>query len=368
MTNVAEGCLLVADIGGYTRYLGGVELEHSHDILADLIGLVADRLGGALTVAKLEGDAVFCRGGEPGPDGDELVSLIEACYFAFARRQRTIGVQTSCPCDACRRIPDLDLKFVAHFGSFVEHAVAGSRELTGPAVILVHRLLKNSVLEKTGTQAYALVTDSCIRRLDMQVRTEGWRAHTETYDDVGDVAAHVLDLEERWREEQERRVAFVIAEEADVTLEAELPVPPEEVWHAMTDARMQERWRVGATRIDQENPHGAPGVGTVTHCVHGKQTIDQEILDWKPFHYYSYSERNPIGDCIWTVELTPLDGDGGQAERTRLAWRIQLTGGTAQRIAYALFGRRLRRVLRANLDAFVRMVGSGPSVRGTLDS
>ena len=30
-------CLLIADISGYTRYLAGVELDHSQDILADLV-------------------------------------------------------------------------------------------------------------------------------------------------------------------------------------------------------------------------------------------------------------------------------------------------------------------------------------------
>jgi hypothetical protein len=35
--SVRQGCLALADIGGYTAYLAGVELEHSHDILADLL-------------------------------------------------------------------------------------------------------------------------------------------------------------------------------------------------------------------------------------------------------------------------------------------------------------------------------------------
>jgi hypothetical protein len=37
--SVRPGCLVLADIGGYTAYLAGVELEHSHDILADLLGM-----------------------------------------------------------------------------------------------------------------------------------------------------------------------------------------------------------------------------------------------------------------------------------------------------------------------------------------
>jgi len=57
---VRQGCLVLADIGGYTAYLAGVELEHSHDVLADLLGGVTTGLCPPLHLAKLEGDAVFC--------------------------------------------------------------------------------------------------------------------------------------------------------------------------------------------------------------------------------------------------------------------------------------------------------------------
>jgi hypothetical protein len=74
MAAVEKGVLVIADIGGYTRYLGRVELEHSHDILANLIGVVADRLGRSLRIAKLEGDAIFCVG-----EDAELVAHLSGC-------------------------------------------------------------------------------------------------------------------------------------------------------------------------------------------------------------------------------------------------------------------------------------------------
>ncbi len=37
---VRRGTLLIADIGGYTNFLTAVELEHSIDILSDLIGAI----------------------------------------------------------------------------------------------------------------------------------------------------------------------------------------------------------------------------------------------------------------------------------------------------------------------------------------
>ena len=40
---------------------------------------------------------------------------------------------------------DLDFKFVAHHGEMVKQKMGGREELAGRDVILVHRLLKNTV-------------------------------------------------------------------------------------------------------------------------------------------------------------------------------------------------------------------------------
>jgi uncharacterized protein YndB with AHSA1/START domain len=349
MPDVANGCLVLADIGGYTNYLSGVELEHSHDILADLIGTVTDQLAGPLRLAKLEGDAVFCCDRDEKADGASLLTAIQSCYFAFARRQRTISVATSCECDACRRIPELDLKLLAHHGSFVEHDVAGSRELVGPDVVVAHRLLKNSVQDRYGLRGYALLTEASVKQLGIDPAASGLVEHLESYPDVGDVPAWLLDLESRWREEEQRATVVIEPEQADLVLEADVPVSPAATWEALTNPADQLRWKVGVDRVDMENPGGARGVGSTTHCVHGKTTIAQEILDWKPYSYYSYREQNPIGECVWTIALTPLDPD----ERTRVSWRIKLAGGVGQRLAMKVMGRRMRRVLQANLDGLV---------------
>ena len=157
---IERGCLVLADISGYTKYLAGVELDHSQDILADLLGVVVGHLKSRLVLAKLEGDAVFCYdwGGEDS-DGLALLTMMEGCYFAFQERQRDIKHATTCDCNACRLIPQLSLKFVGHYGAYVVHEVVGNRELVGPDVIVAHRLLKNSVTERTGS----VDTHSCRR-------------------------------------------------------------------------------------------------------------------------------------------------------------------------------------------------------------
>src|SRR5204863_4947999 len=148
-------CFLIADISGYTGYLVDVELEHAQDILADLVGAVVSALRPDFRLAKLEGDAAFMTMTAETIDGSMLLDTIERCYFGFRRRRRDVRQATSCECRACVQIPDLDLKFVVHHGEAILQKVAGRQELLGSDVIVVHRLLKNEVVEKLGIDAYA---------------------------------------------------------------------------------------------------------------------------------------------------------------------------------------------------------------------
>src|SRR3954462_12967199 len=151
-------CLVITDISGYTGYLAGVELDHAQDILADLVSTVVGSLRPMLRLAKLEGDAAFAYVVTPTIEGSTLQETVEGTYFAFQRRLRDIASASRCECNACIRIPSLDLKLVVHHGDVIRQKIAGREELLGSAVILVHRLLKNDVVEATGMSAYALYT------------------------------------------------------------------------------------------------------------------------------------------------------------------------------------------------------------------
>ena len=205
LARTEPACLVIADIAGYSGYLAGVELDHAQDILADLVDTVVGALRPAFKLAKLEGDAAFVYVPATTVDGPGLRDVIERCYFAFQRRIRDIRQASTCECNACVRIPGLDLKFVAHHGLVARQRMAGREELVGSDVVVVHRLLKNRVAESLDMPAYVLYTDALVRAMGLDdPAAAGMREHRETFESVGEVAGWVTDLGAAWEAEQRR--------------------------------------------------------------------------------------------------------------------------------------------------------------------
>ena len=290
-------CLLIADISGYTEYLSTVEIDHAQDILADLIGTVVTSLKPTFRLAKLEGDAAFCFAPAEKIDGSVLLDTIEHCYFSFRRRRRDVGQATSCECKACVRIPTLNLKFVAHYGLALRQKMAGREELLGSDVIVVHRLLKNDIVEKMAIPAYVALTDKLVEQTDINPAELGMREHTETYEHIGEIKLWVHDLEQRWQEEDARKRVFVDLAEAAFESNTEIPAPPQVVWEFMTQPGRRVQWQSagGVTSVDEivKPAGGRRGVGSVNHCMHGAEALIEQILDWRPFDYFTETATMP---------------------------------------------------------------------------
>jgi hypothetical protein len=312
MLSAAEPtCFLIADISGYTGYLADVELDHAQDILADLIGAVVTALRPNFRLAKLEGDAAFTFATVEKIDGSMLLDTIERCYFGFRRRRRDVRQATSCECNACVQIPGLDLKFVVHHGAAILHKVAGQQELLGSDVILAHRLLKNDVVEKLGMTAYALITQQCIDASDIDPGALGMREHTETYDRIGDVRAWAHDVERRWQEEEARGRVRVTDEEAVLNLSVPTSAPPQVAWEFLTKPGQRMTWQPWVTEVTIKGATGGRrGVGSANHCMHGKDAVIEEILDWRPYDYVTDRTilATPSGPVkvLHTIELEPV--------------------------------------------------------------
>ena len=303
-----SGCLAIADISGYTSYLGQAELDHAQDVLEDLTETVVKALTPPMHLAKLEGDAVFVYLPGTRVDASMLLDTLDAAYFAFRRRQEAIDRATQCDCNACVLIPSLNLKLFAHHGTFIRERIFGTTELTGTDVVVIHRLLKNSVAETTGLIGYALLTDACLAAAGLDPTPLELREHRETYESLGEIRCWLHDLERAWRRERELRRVRVTDRDTMTSVEVELPVSPARAWSYLTDPLQRPKWVPAIVRIDQSNAAGRRGVGTTNHCVHGDGVTLEEILDWRPFDYFTIRTTVPeVASGLMTYELEPLD-------------------------------------------------------------
>jgi uncharacterized protein YndB with AHSA1/START domain len=313
-----SACFVIADISGYTSFLAGVELDHAQDIIADVMDTVVRGLRPPFRLAKFEGDAAFVYAVTDKIDGSLLQDSIEASYFAFRRRLRNIKQSTTCECKACSHMQNLDLKFVSHHGEFIKHKMAGREELAGRDVILIHRLLKNSVNERFGGHAYALYSDACIQAMDIDPVAQGLIEHKEMIDIIGEVKCWVRDLEEAWTKENDRQRTEILRENAALFMEFDIAAPRPIVWEHLTHPGHRPKWQ-GSDEVREMTATGRRGVGTTNHCMHGPAAIIEEILDWRPFDYVTLATLLPHSgapEILLTYAFADNDGS------TRLEVRV----------------------------------------------
>jgi hypothetical protein len=283
----------IADISGYTSFLAGVELDHAQDIIADFMDTVVKGLRPPFRLAKFEGDAAFVYTVAEKVDGSLLQDSVESAYFKFRRRLRDVKQASICECKACVAMGDLDFKFVVHYGEMVKQKMGGREELAGRDVILVHRLLKNTVSEMVGSRAYALYSDACIQTTGIDPIAQGLVEHHENIDIIGDVKLWLRDLEEAWKKENERTRIEVTRDDAYLSFDFDISAPRQTVWEYFTVPGQRQKWWP-ADAIIENSSNRRRGIGTENHCMHGKDAIVEEVLDWRPFDYFTASTLLPI--------------------------------------------------------------------------
>ncbi len=306
-----HGYLVIADISGYTSFLAGTELEHSQEIIADLLTTICEKIESVLTLHKLEGDAVFAYIPESRiTRGETILELMESTYVTFRDKQLSMKRATTCTCNACRNIPTLDLKFIAHHGDYVIQQVRDIREMVGMDVNLVHRLLKNHVTESTGWRAYMLITEKCLDHLNINLQNV--HVQMEEYEHLGEVKTYNVDLHQRYKELTEERRIVIDEKDADVVLRVDFPTPPAVTWEWMQDPLRRNLWMQGHVKWSVgDRPKGRAGRGASNHCAHGKTISTEVTLDWRPFEYSTIdSFENGKKTMSETIRLEPLPAGG----------------------------------------------------------
>jgi Protein of unknown function (DUF2652) len=188
-----QALLAIADIGGYTSFMKLHRLSIAH-AQANTDRLLRATIDAAprLRLVALEGDAAFFY--VPEPEDEQVASTIAglaaSMHRSFHERRREMESLSACVCEACDQLDRLRVKFVAHLGEVVVQKARRATKIAGLDVIVVHRMLKNTV----PIPEYLLMTEPVLGRCDPDVRAQAEPIEQEL-EGVGTETLHYLDLE-----------------------------------------------------------------------------------------------------------------------------------------------------------------------------
>ena len=177
--NKVNGFLLIADISGFTDFIKihnmkkkpliGSKLasyweSHAEIIIKDLLETIITSFEPIMKLNKIEGDAAFfyVESLKPKDEAFNILRFMRLANDNFKCKLSKLQFVQSCPCDPCQQAKNLSLKIVVHYGDFHITKIRDFTELSGESVILIHRLLKNSI----KSSEYWLFTNQFSKFLD----------------------------------------------------------------------------------------------------------------------------------------------------------------------------------------------------------
>ena len=186
-----QGILLIPDISGFTEFVSEVEISHSEHIITELLGLLIQANSLKLHLCEIEGDALFFYRGGWFPTLDEVIEQVRVWFLKFHEHLNLLKRDSHCRCGACQDVGNLGLKVVGHAGEFVVYNLEKKQKVIGKDVILVHRLLKNSL----SMPEYLLLSSAALEQMGRENRT-GWKfqPQNETYPVLGEVSTGYVNL------------------------------------------------------------------------------------------------------------------------------------------------------------------------------
>ena len=120
-----------------------------------------------------------------------------------------------------------------------------------------------------------------MRAVGIDPQAQGLVEHSEAIEHIGETKCWVSDLEQAWSSENEARRSVVERANAIGVIETDFPAPRPAVWDLITMPGNRPRWQ-GSDSVVENTVKGRRGAGTQNHCLHGKDAIIEDILDWLP--------------------------------------------------------------------------------------
>lgn len=192
---VDNGLIIIADISGFTNYIQATDIEHSQINVAKLLEAIIDENELGLSVAEIEGDAVFFIKFAYDFSFLEIMTQIKKMAIKFHQVLKELSLNKSCKCGACSTLEKLKIKFIVHTGKIGTIMIKDYCKLFGIDIIIAHRLLKNNL----SIDEYALFTNKIIQKFNKEINTifpkDNLLSDSEIdYENIGRIKYHYMAL------------------------------------------------------------------------------------------------------------------------------------------------------------------------------
>ncbi len=259
--------LFIPDISGFTKFVQNTEVEHSQHVIAELLEVLIEANTQDLSLAEVEGDALFFYKEGEVPSQEKLLAQIETMFTAFYSHLKMLEKNRICPCSACATAPELQLKIVAHCADLQFIQVKGTRKPFGSQVIEAHRLLKNSI----QSENYALISRDLASFIELPFdylsKVFQFSTGVDTYD--GKAVEYIYALIDR---DKLNLSGYLQAKKVDIegppkfTYMKEFPISANSLYEFITNYSYRHEWVKGVDEFEF-NENEVTRLGSEHVCV-----------------------------------------------------------------------------------------------------
>lgn len=265
--NSGKSLLFIPDISGFTHFVQNTEAEHSQHVIAELLEVLIEANTQDLSLAEVEGDALFFYKEGDVPSQEKLLAQIETMFTAFYSHLKMLEKNRICPCNACATAPELQLKIVAHCADLKFIEIRDTRKPFGPQVIEAHRLLKNSI----DSDNYALISSELATYIELPLdygsRVFQFENGADVYDGKNVEYIYALIDQEKLNLSNIYQAKKVKLDQAPkLFAEKEYPVSAATLYEYITNYTYRQNWLRGVDSFEF-NKNEVTRAGTEHVCV-----------------------------------------------------------------------------------------------------
>lgn len=340
-----RGLIFIPDISGFTRFVNAIEIDHSKNIIAELLDTLINANTLGLEISEIEGDAILFYKYGSMPDTGTLYLQVARMFGDFHRYLAAYDIQRYCHCKACTTAINLSLKVISHYGEFTGYQVKTFNKLIGKDIIVAHQLLKNDI----DQHEYWLVTRSLMPS-DLPEPFTDWMQWEQSakQTESGEIKFHYTQLTPLKnalepipplnRELTEKTKMFSLTREFDTHLIA--------LFHASGDYRYRHKWMEGVRNVEEVS-HFLPRLGMRFKYA----TNDGEYVIYSSSYVFDskhieFSETDEAKTTSLHYILDKISDD-----KTRLTIDYYVKRGPANQLLFSLTRRRaIQQSLNRSLD------------------